>query len=48
MADGRKHALDLVLPAFVQRQLDPRRGEAACARRRRAAVFEVDAFGKAA
>ena len=38
MADGREHALDLVLAALVQRELDPRWAEQAGLRRRGRAV----------
>jgi hypothetical protein len=48
MADGFAHALDLMLATLVQRQFEPRRSEPPDLRRRRAAVIELDAFGKSA
>src|SRR5438045_3839614 len=42
--DGLEHALDLVLPALVECQLDKARAEAARLRGRRAAVVELDAL----
>ncbi len=44
--DGSAHALDLVAPAFVQRELDLRRTEATHLRGRGAAVLELDAAGE--
>ena len=46
MADRREHALDLVLAAFVHRQLDAVRAEAARAGGRGRAVVELDAVAE--
>src|SRR5205085_10095729 len=44
VADGLEHPLHLVLPAFVDRELDPGGAEPADAGGRRAAVVELDAL----
>nr|MBA3413122.1 hypothetical protein [Actinomycetota bacterium] len=44
--DGSAHALDLVAPAFVERELDLRRTYATHVRGRGSTVLELDAAGE--
>ena len=46
MADRFAHTLDLVLAAFVERQLEARGAEEADLGGRGTAVFQLDAFGQ--
>jgi len=44
MADRLAHPFHLMLPPLVQRELDRRRAESVCLRRRGAAIVEFDPF----